>query len=77
MAQTMMIHTSKRWAHAVSANIWPYAVMMAADIMNNAPSTKPLLSVYNTFSSELANKLLLNVHRSNHNIAKARLYQEN
>ena len=38
LARAMLIHASKRWPDAVTANLWPYAVRMANDVMNESPS---------------------------------------
>ena len=37
MARTMLIHTSKRWTNCATANIWPYAIHMANDVLNETP----------------------------------------
>ena len=36
-ARTMLIHANKRWPEAINANLWPYAVRMANDSINNTP----------------------------------------
>ena len=33
----MILHAQQRWASAITANIWPYAIKMANDISNAAP----------------------------------------
>jgi len=39
-ARTMLIHAHKRWATAIDTHLWPYALRMANDILNNAPDIK-------------------------------------
>jgi hypothetical protein len=38
LARTMLIHANRRWPKAVTANLWPYALRMANDVMNETPS---------------------------------------
>ena len=38
MARTMLIHAAHRWAECITANLWPYAILMANDVINNCPS---------------------------------------
>jgi hypothetical protein len=38
LARTMLIHANKRWADSVTANLWPYAIRMAQEAVNNTPS---------------------------------------
>jgi hypothetical protein len=40
MARTMLIHAQQRWPDAISTNLWPYAIRMANDAINAAPSAK-------------------------------------
>jgi Reverse transcriptase (RNA-dependent DNA polymerase) len=40
MARTMLIHAKHRWPSAITANLWPYAVRMANDVLNSTPSSK-------------------------------------
>jgi Reverse transcriptase (RNA-dependent DNA polymerase)/GAG-pre-integrase domain len=37
-ARTMLIHAQKRWPTAITTNLWPYALRMANDIMNDTPN---------------------------------------
>jgi phosphoglycolate phosphatase-like HAD superfamily hydrolase len=37
-ARTMLIHANHRWPTAVNAHLWPYALCMANDLHNAAPS---------------------------------------
>jgi hypothetical protein len=39
-ARTMMLHAKQRWPSAVTTHLWPYALRMANDIANSAPSLK-------------------------------------
>ena len=34
LARAMLLHANKHWPTAVSTNLWPYAVWMACDAMN-------------------------------------------
>ena len=38
LARTMMIHGNERWPTAVTPNLWPYALRMANEVLNNTPS---------------------------------------
>jgi len=38
LARTMLIHATRRWPNAITANLWPYALRMANDVLNDAPS---------------------------------------
>ena len=38
MARTMLIHANSRWADSVTINLWPYAIRMANEAINNTPS---------------------------------------
>ena len=38
LARTMMIHANRRWPSAITTNLWPYAIRMANDLHNSAPS---------------------------------------
>ena len=38
LARAMMIHAKHRWPKAVEANLWPCAVRMASNIMNETPN---------------------------------------
>jgi hypothetical protein len=40
MARTMLIHAKHRWPTAITANLWPYALRMANDVLNSTPSSK-------------------------------------
>ena len=35
---TQLIHANCHWDQAITANLWPYAMRMANDILNNTPS---------------------------------------
>ncbi|KAI2496051.1 hypothetical protein MHU86_18472 [Fragilaria crotonensis] len=37
MARSMLIHASSRWPDGVTANLWPYAVRVANEAINNTP----------------------------------------
>ena len=38
MARTMLIHAAHRWPECITANLWPYALRMASESINNCPS---------------------------------------
>jgi len=38
MARTMLIHANSRWPDGVTTNLWPYAIRMANEAINNTPS---------------------------------------
>ena len=38
MTQTMLIHAAKRWPDCITANLWPYALRQANEIINNSPN---------------------------------------
>ena len=38
MARTMLIHAAHRWPNCITANLWPYAIRMANEAVNNCPS---------------------------------------
>jgi hypothetical protein len=37
LARTMLVHANKRWPVAVTANLWPYAIRMANNVLNKTP----------------------------------------
>lgn len=37
-SRTMLIHATKRWPTAITSNLWPYALRMANDILNESPN---------------------------------------
>jgi hypothetical protein len=37
-ARTMLIHANQRWPRCVTANLWPYALRMANDVLNETPN---------------------------------------
>ena len=38
LARTMLIHANKRWRSTITTNLWPYAIRMANEVLNNTPS---------------------------------------
>lgn len=40
LARTMLIHANKRWPKVATANLWPYAIRMANDVLNETPSLR-------------------------------------
>lgn len=37
-SRTMLIHATKRWPSAITANLWPYALRVANAVLNESPS---------------------------------------
>jgi Reverse transcriptase (RNA-dependent DNA polymerase)/GAG-pre-integrase domain len=37
MGRAMLLHAAHRWPAAITANLWPYAVRMANDLINSSP----------------------------------------
>jgi hypothetical protein len=37
-ARTMLIHANQRWPKCVTANLWPYVLRMANDVLNENPN---------------------------------------
>jgi hypothetical protein len=50
MGRAMLLHAAHRWPAAVRANLWPYAVRMANDSINNAPQVSTGLSPMEPFT---------------------------
>ena len=40
LARAMLLHANKRWPNAVTTNLWPYAVRMACDAINEVPNLR-------------------------------------
>ena len=38
LTRSMLIHANKRWPKSVTTNLWPYAMRMANDAINQSPS---------------------------------------
>jgi hypothetical protein len=38
LARNMFVHANKLWPKAVTANLWPYAIRMANDVLNETPN---------------------------------------
>ena len=38
LTRTMLIHANARWQNAITVNLWPYALRLANDAINNTPS---------------------------------------
>ena len=38
LARTQMIHAAHKWSACITANLWPYAVRLANDVLNNTPN---------------------------------------
>jgi hypothetical protein len=50
MGRAMLLHAAHRWLAAVTANLWPYAVRMANDSINNSPQVPTGLSPMERFT---------------------------
>ena len=37
LTRTMLIHVNKRWPTAITANLWPYTIRMATEVINQTP----------------------------------------
>ena len=42
MTRAMLIHANKKWNKAITPNLWPYAMRMANDIMNETPNMQDI-----------------------------------
>ena len=38
LSRSMMIHANRRWPEAITPNLWPYAIRMANEVINDTPS---------------------------------------
>ena len=38
LARAMLIHANRRWPEAITPNLWPYAIRMANDVLNETPN---------------------------------------
>ena len=48
-ARTMIIHANRRWPSAITVNLWPYALQLAADIRNatsNREDGRPPIGIF-------------------------------
>ena len=43
MTRTMLIHASNRWPGCITANLWPYAMRQANEVLNNSPNMQNML----------------------------------
>jgi len=63
VARTMLIHAYRRWATAISVNLWPYAMRQANDMIRNAtPNKKQTISPTEKFSGVAASTKLDEYH---------------
>ena len=37
LTRTQLIHATKKWEHCITVNLWPYALLMANNVLNNTP----------------------------------------
>ena len=49
-SRTMLIHATKRWSSAITANLWPYALRVANLILNETPNLITGKIPYNDFT---------------------------
>jgi hypothetical protein len=56
LARTMLIHANNRWPQAITYNLWPYALRMANDVLNETPmmQDKEKWSPQQLFSNTMA-----------------------
>jgi hypothetical protein len=40
LARTMLIHANKHWPQCATANLWPYTIWMANNVLNETPSLR-------------------------------------
>ena len=38
LARAMLIHANRRWPEAITPNLWPYAIKMANEVLNDTPN---------------------------------------
>ena len=57
LTRTMLIHVSRKWRIPTAANLWPFALKMANDTLNNTPNLKDVnrRSPLQTFSGSTVN----------------------
>ena len=57
MTRAMLIHANKKWSLAITPNLWPYAMRMANDIMNETPNMQDVhkRSAEQIFSASMVN----------------------
>ena len=53
LTRAQMLHAATRWNNCITANLWPYAMRLANDALNNSPNPKDKArrSAENIFSS--------------------------
>ena len=40
LTRAQMLHAATRWKNCITANLWPYALRLANDALNNSPNSK-------------------------------------
>ena len=40
LTRTQLIHATRRWKQCITVNLWPYALLMANDVLNNTPQPR-------------------------------------
>jgi hypothetical protein len=61
-ARTMMLHAQRHWPSAITTNLWPYAINMAADVHNNLPSVGQEATPLELFSGSKVNPSMRHFH---------------
>ena len=57
--RTQLIHATNKWATCITVNLWPYALLMANDILNNTP--QPTDSARRT-AEQILSKSVVNIN---------------
>lgn len=50
-ARTMLVHAKTKWPHAITPNLWPYALREACHVMNEVPDDQSMSSKLERFTS--------------------------
>ena len=58
----MILHAKQRWPEAISANLWPFAIRFANEVMNEAPASNDDQSPIEKFSSVNVSTKLSQLH---------------
>ena len=62
MTRSMLIHANRRWNSAITTNLWPYAMRIANDILNEKPNMQ---DKYKQSSEQIFSKSMVN-HNTKH-----------
>lgn len=50
MSRSMLLHAAIRWSDAITANLWPFSMRMANDVINASPTSTDTISPIEQFS---------------------------